>query len=59
VGPRGDIVDDEGHFRHAYGLKSGEWALIRPDGYIGAIVGPDNIAELEQYIAKVGLAPAR
>jgi hypothetical protein len=33
----------------------GEWALIRPDSYIGAIVGPDNVAELEHYLAKVGL----
>ena len=56
VGGRGDIVDDAGHFRDAYGLAPGEWALVRPDGYIGAIVGPDDIAELEQYLAKVGLA---
>jgi hypothetical protein len=55
VGPHGDIVDDGGDFRHAYGLGPGESALIRPDGYIGAIVGSDNIAELEQYLAKVGL----
>ena len=55
VGPRGDILDDHGHFHRAYGLAPGEWALIRPDGYIGAIVGSDNIAELERYLAKVGL----
>ncbi len=53
---RGDIVDDGGHFHDAYGLAPGEWALIRPDGYIGAIVGSDKIAELEQYLTKVGLA---
>ena len=56
VGPRGDILDDHGHFQRAYGLAPGEWALIRPDGYIGAIVGSDDIAELEQYLTKVGLA---
>lgn len=55
VGERGAIVDDGGHFRHAYGLTPSEWALVRPDGYIGAIVGPDNVAELEQYWAKVTL----
>ncbi len=59
VGPRGDILDDHGHFHDAYGLAPGEWALIRPDGYIGAIVGSDEIAELEPYLAKVGLAAPR
>ena len=56
VGPRGDILDDCGHFHDAYGLAPGEWALIRPDGYIGAIVGSDDIAELGLYLTKVGLA---
>ncbi len=56
VGPGGDILDDCGHFHDAYGLAPGEWALIRPDGYIGAIVGSDDIAELGLYLTKVGLA---
>ena len=55
VGERGDLVDEGGHFRDFYGLLPGEWALIRPDGYVGAIVGSDNIAELEQYMTKVGV----
>ena len=38
LGPRGDIVDDGGHVRDGYGLEPGTWVLIRPDGYIGAIV---------------------
>ncbi len=42
VGPRGDLVDDGGHFRDAYGLLPGEWVLVRPDGYVGAIVAGDE-----------------
>jgi len=36
-------------------LSSGEWALIRPDGYVGAIVAGDEIPKLERYLAKVGV----
>ena len=32
VGSRGDLVDDCGHFRDAYGLSPGDWVLVRPDG---------------------------
>ena len=60
VGPRGDLVDDTGHFRDAYGLSPGEWVLVRPDGYIGGIAGADNLSALERYLAEVGVAaPAR
>jgi 2-polyprenyl-6-methoxyphenol hydroxylase-like FAD-dependent oxidoreductase len=55
VGPRGDITDDDGHFRTAYGLAPGDWVLVRPDGYIGAIVSSDNIEALETYLDNVGL----
>ncbi|MHB8528367.1 MAG: FAD-dependent oxidoreductase [Caulobacteraceae bacterium] len=55
VGPRGDIVDDGGHVREAYGVSSGDWVLIRPDGYVGAIVSGDEDAALEPYLAKVGV----
>jgi hypothetical protein len=41
VGARGDLMDDAGHFRDAYGLSPGEWVLVRPDGYVGAIVSAD------------------
>jgi len=55
TGPRGDIVDFGGHFRDAYSLASGDWALVRPDGYVGAIVASDEIAALEAYSLAVGL----
>jgi 2-polyprenyl-6-methoxyphenol hydroxylase-like FAD-dependent oxidoreductase len=55
VGERGDIVDHGGHFRAGYGLSPGEWALIRPDGYVGAIVASDEIPKLERYLARMGV----
>jgi len=55
VGRRGDLIDEGGHFHDAYGLSPGEWALVRPDGYVGAIVGAGDIPELERYLAKVGV----
>jgi 2-polyprenyl-6-methoxyphenol hydroxylase-like FAD-dependent oxidoreductase len=56
VGPHGDFTDDDGHFRDAYGLTPGDWVLVRPDGYIGAIVSSDNVPALETYLVNVGLA---
>lgn len=58
VGPRGDIVDEGGHFRVAYDVSPGDWVLVRPDGYIGAIVSSNHALALEAYLASVGL-PAR
>ncbi|HBK45196.1 MAG TPA: 2-polyprenyl-6-methoxyphenol hydroxylase, partial [Xanthomonadaceae bacterium] len=56
IGPRGDVVDAWGHVRAAYGLAPGECVLIRPDGYVGAILDADRIARLEIYLARMGLA---
>lgn len=56
VGSRGELVDDGGHFQDAYGLAPGEWVLVRPDGYVGGIVGTDQVPALEQYFAKVGVS---
>lgn len=55
IGPRGDLIDSEGHFRAAYGLDRGDWVLIRPDGYVGAIVSSARIDGLEAYLEAVGL----
>jgi len=54
-GSRGDLVDVNGHFRNAYSVATGDWVLVRPDGYIGAIVASDGVAELETYLRSVGL----
>jgi 2-polyprenyl-6-methoxyphenol hydroxylase-like FAD-dependent oxidoreductase len=55
VGVRGDIIDQGGHVRDAYGLSSGDWALVRPDGYVGAIVSSGELAALYRYLDAVGI----
>lgn len=49
VGARGDLVDDGGHFKNAYAMSPGDWVLVRPDGYIGAMVTSREISVLEKY----------
>lgn len=53
VGPLGDVIDDQGQFQRAYDLAIGEWVLVRPDGYIGAIVSSANIDVLDAYLRRV------
>jgi 2-polyprenyl-6-methoxyphenol hydroxylase-like FAD-dependent oxidoreductase len=55
TGARGDLVDAGGHLRDAYGLVSGDWVLVRPDGYVGAIVSSGETAALATYLRNVGL----
>jgi 2-polyprenyl-6-methoxyphenol hydroxylase-like FAD-dependent oxidoreductase len=55
IGPQGDLIDERNDFRDAWALASGDWALVRPDGYIGAIVSSDHAAMLESYLRAVGL----
>ncbi|MBP1859612.1 FAD-dependent oxidoreductase [Rhizobium herbae] len=54
-GPRGDIADEGGHISDAYALAPGDWLLVRPDGYVGAIVASGETAALEAYFRNVGL----
>jgi hypothetical protein len=54
-GSRGDIIDEHGHFHDAYALGSGDWVLVRPDGYIGAIVSSEHVEALKSYLSNVGL----
>jgi 2-polyprenyl-6-methoxyphenol hydroxylase-like FAD-dependent oxidoreductase len=56
IGAGGDILDDQGHLRGFYNLGSGDWVLIRPDGYIGAIISSGHLDMLENYLRTVGLA---
>ena len=58
VGLRGDIIDDGGYVRDGYGLAPGTWVLVRPDGYIGAIVSCDERPALDRYLVDVGLEVA-
>ncbi len=48
-----DIIDDGGHIASAYDFAPGDLALIRPDGYVGALA--TSVAELDPYMRRVGL----
>jgi len=54
-GPDGDLIDAAGYFRAAYGSQSGDCFLIRPDGYVGAIVTADQRGALGAYFRGVGI----
>ncbi|WP_425149431.1 FAD-dependent oxidoreductase [Candidatus Binatus sp.] len=56
IGVRGDIIDEGGYVRDAYGVSAGDWVLVRPDGYVGAIVSSSELATLSQYLDGVGIA---
>ncbi|TLP42597.1 2-polyprenyl-6-methoxyphenol hydroxylase [Cohaesibacter sp. CAU 1516] len=58
-GPRGDVVDHGDCVRQAYALTPGSWVLVRPDGYVGAIVSTEQIDALEGYLRHVGLGTGR
>jgi 2-polyprenyl-6-methoxyphenol hydroxylase-like FAD-dependent oxidoreductase len=55
VGSSGDIIDESGYMRDVYVLASGDWVLVRPDGYVGAIVSSGEIGALKTYLQEVGL----
>ncbi len=57
IGAGGDIVDDAGHIQDAYGLSPGDQVLVRPDGYVGAVVSSGQDEALNPYLAEVGLLP--
>jgi 2-polyprenyl-6-methoxyphenol hydroxylase-like FAD-dependent oxidoreductase len=59
IGPRQELRDHAGHFAEAYGLSHGDWVLIRPDGYIGAIANAAGHDALLAYMDGAGLAPRR
>lgn len=58
IGARSELLDDAGHFQAAYALAPGDWVLVRPDGYVGAIVAAADLAALEGYLQTVGLGQA-
>ncbi|WP_216850843.1 FAD-dependent oxidoreductase [Acidisphaera sp. L21] len=57
IGSAGDIMDAAGHFRDAYGVAPGDRVLVRPDGYVGAIVAAGRDTGLAAYLAAVGVRP--
>jgi len=50
-----EFTDEAEHLKDAYGVASGEWVLVRPDGYVGAVVSDGELAALGRYMSGVGL----
>ena len=51
-----EFDDMAGHMAATYGVRDGDWVLVRPDGYVGAIVSGEDLTMLERYLAGVGLS---
>jgi hypothetical protein len=37
--------------RDAYGLSPGDWVLVRPDGYVGAMVSGSEVSAIARQSA--------
>ena len=48
-GQGGDVADDRGHFQAGYSLAPEQWVLVRPDGYIAAMVASGDLEAMETY----------
>lgn len=55
VGQGGDLRDEAGRVREAYDLDPGDWTLIRPDGYIAAIIGSNRADALNDALSRLDL----
>ena len=55
IGQHGDLADEAGQFQAAYGITAGDRVLVRPDGYVGAIISAGEDAALDTYLTMVGL----
>lgn len=53
IGADGELRDPHGDFAAAYDLDPGDWVLVRPDGYIGAILAAGEQTALDAYLAQV------
>ncbi|WCM90502.1 FAD-dependent oxidoreductase [Acidovorax sp. NCPPB 3576] len=54
-GEYGDLVDDDAEYLKGYSVRKGDWVLVRPDGYVCAIVASHFIAVLETYLTLAGV----
>ncbi|MFE2883556.1 FAD-dependent oxidoreductase [Streptomyces sp. NPDC059272] len=57
IGARGDLLDTGGWVQSAYGLTAEQWVLVRPDGYVAAVVDTAELAAVEAYLDTVGVRP--
>jgi hypothetical protein len=55
IGSQGDLSDEDRQFLTAYNPQPGDCILVRPDGYIGAILRADESDAIDNYLGRVGL----
>jgi 2-polyprenyl-6-methoxyphenol hydroxylase-like FAD-dependent oxidoreductase len=55
IGDNSDLIDAHSDFEHAYRLAANDHVLIRPDGYIAAIMSADELPAMERYLASWGM----
>ncbi|WP_213980816.1 FAD-dependent oxidoreductase [Sphingomonas sp. dw_22] len=51
IGPTGEFQDAEDHLGRIHGMADGDLLLIRPDGYVGALVPETESARIAEYLA--------
>lgn len=56
VGPAGELRGAAGDIATAYDPDPGDWFLVRPDGYVAAIVAAGGDDALEAHLQRPGLA---
>jgi 2-polyprenyl-6-methoxyphenol hydroxylase-like FAD-dependent oxidoreductase len=53
IGADGEFQDAGDHFGKVYGMADGDLLLVRPDGYVGALVGVADRGRIADYLANV------
>jgi hypothetical protein len=53
IGADGEFQDTGDHFGKAYGMEDGDVLLVRPDGYVGALVTAADGTRITEYLANV------
>ena len=57
IGVDGEFRDPEDHLGRTYGMAEGDLLLVRPDGYVGALVSAAEAGKLADYLASVRTHP--
>ncbi len=50
-----EFSDVDGHLGRSYGMAVGDILLVRPDGYVGALISATEASKLADYLTAVGV----
>jgi 2-polyprenyl-6-methoxyphenol hydroxylase-like FAD-dependent oxidoreductase len=53
IGADGEYRDPEDHLGTTYGMADGDILLVRPDGYVGALVAAADAGKIPGYLARL------